>query len=111
MYDNVDTFKFDNNFNNWISPKVLAKFARNPRKAWQRAYGFPYTTGKKNTTDKKRTKITQQGCTGTAETSTLAMRHLAGGDVLNWYIVILIFSCPASSIHDLGQSVPDWVPL
>ena len=56
MYDKVDTFKFDNNFNNWISPKVLAKFARNPRKAWQRAYGFPYTTGKKNMTGEKRTK-------------------------------------------------------
>ena len=45
MYDKVDTFKFDVNFNNWISPKVLAKFARRPRKAWKRAYGFPYTTG------------------------------------------------------------------
>ena len=54
---------------------------------------------------KKEQKITHQGCTGMAETSTLAMRHPAGGDVLNWYIVILIFSCPASSIHDLGQSV------
>ena len=44
MFDKVDTFKFEVLFNNWINPKVLAKFAKRPRKAWKRAYGFPYTT-------------------------------------------------------------------
>ena len=44
MFDKVDTFKFQVLFNNWINPKVLAKYAKRPRKAWKRAYGFPYTT-------------------------------------------------------------------
>ena len=44
MFDKVDTFKFEVLFNNWINPKVLAKYAKRPRKAWKRAYGFPYTT-------------------------------------------------------------------
>ena len=44
MLDKVDTFKFEVLFNNWINPKVLAKYAKHPRKAWKRAYGFPYTT-------------------------------------------------------------------
>ena len=45
MYDKVDEFKFDINFNNWINPKVLARFVRNPQKAWKGAYGFPFTRG------------------------------------------------------------------
>ena len=44
MLDKVDTFKFEVLFNNWINPKVLAKYTKRPRKAWKRAYGFPYTT-------------------------------------------------------------------
>ena len=44
-YNKVDTFKFDEYFNNWINPKVLEKFTQNPQKAWKRGYGFPYTRG------------------------------------------------------------------
>ena len=45
MYNKIDKFKFDINFNNWINPKVLARFVRNPQKAWKGAYGFPFTRG------------------------------------------------------------------
>ena len=41
----VDQFKYDNNFFNWVDPKVLKYFTKNrksSRKAWKKTYGFPY---------------------------------------------------------------------
>jgi hypothetical protein len=42
----VDSFKYDNNFNNWIDPKVLKKFTSNIEsitKSWKESYGFEFT--------------------------------------------------------------------
>jgi hypothetical protein len=38
----VDTFKYDNNFNNWIDPKVFKAFVKQPEKMWKQTFGFPY---------------------------------------------------------------------
>ena len=43
----VDQFKYDNNFFNWVDPKVLKYFTKNRKssqKAWKKTYGFPYDT-------------------------------------------------------------------
>ena len=40
----VDQYKHDNNFYNWEDPKVLKYFAKNPKKAWKKTYGFPYVS-------------------------------------------------------------------
>ena len=39
----VDQFKYDNNFFNWVDPKVLKFFARKLKRAWKKTYGFPYS--------------------------------------------------------------------
>ena len=31
MLKNVDTFKYDNNFNNWIDPKVMREYTRSKK--------------------------------------------------------------------------------
>ena len=36
----VDTFEHDENFNNWIDPKVLEAYAKDPIKMWKKSYGF-----------------------------------------------------------------------
>ena len=41
--DKVPTFKHDPNFNNFIDPKVLKQYVKNPRKTWKKSYGFPFT--------------------------------------------------------------------
>ena len=41
----VDQFKYDNNFGNWVDPKVLKYFTKSTKsskKAWMKTYGFPY---------------------------------------------------------------------
>ena len=42
----VQQFKYDNNFNNWVDPKVLKYFTskKSLRKAWKKSYGFPYVS-------------------------------------------------------------------
>ena len=40
----VDQYKYDNNFFNFVDPKVLKFFATKPKRAWRKTYGFPYTT-------------------------------------------------------------------
>ena len=43
----VQQFKYDNNFNNWVDPKVLKSYTKNKksmRKAWKNSYGFPYVS-------------------------------------------------------------------
>ena len=42
----VDQYKYDNNFFNWVDPKVLKYFTaskRSMKKAWKETYGIPYT--------------------------------------------------------------------
>ena len=34
----VKTYKYDNNFNNWIDPKVLKLFTKKPAKHWRKSY-------------------------------------------------------------------------
>jgi len=41
--NNVQTFKFDPNFNNFIDPKVLKEYAMDPKRTWKKSYGFPFT--------------------------------------------------------------------
>ena len=46
-FKRVDQFKYDNNFNNFIDPKVLKYFTKsrkNLQKAGRKTYGFPYVT-------------------------------------------------------------------
>jgi hypothetical protein len=38
----VETFKHDKNFNNWIDPNVFESFTKNPAKYWKKGHGFPY---------------------------------------------------------------------
>ena len=43
----VDQYKYDNNFFNWVDPKVLKYFTaskRSMKRAWKETYGIPYTT-------------------------------------------------------------------
>ena len=43
--ENVDRFKYDNNFFNWKDPKVLKYFTKSTKslkKAWKKTYGLPY---------------------------------------------------------------------
>ena len=40
----VDQYKYDNNFFNWVDPKVLEYFATKPKRAWRKTYGYPYST-------------------------------------------------------------------
>ena len=44
----VDQYKYDNNFFNWVDPKVLKYFVGTNKKglkrAWRKTYGFPYIT-------------------------------------------------------------------
>ena len=42
--ENVPTFKYDKNFNNWRDLKTLKNFVNDPRKAWKEAYGLPYAS-------------------------------------------------------------------
>ena len=39
----VETFKHDPNFNNFIDPKVLKEYAKHPKRTWKTSYGFPFT--------------------------------------------------------------------
>ena len=39
----VETFKHDPNFNNFIDPKVLKEYAMHPKRTWKTSYGFPFT--------------------------------------------------------------------
>ena len=39
----VETFKHDPNFNNFIDPKVLKEYAMHPKRTWKKSYGFPFT--------------------------------------------------------------------
>ena len=36
----VDTFEHDDNFNNWIDPKVLEAYVKDKNKMWKKSYGF-----------------------------------------------------------------------
>ena len=41
----VDQFKFDNNFFNFVDPKVLKYFTQSTKsmkKAWKKTYGYPH---------------------------------------------------------------------
>ena len=41
----VDTFKYNQLYNNWMDPQILKAFTIGkgaPRKPWKSAYGFPY---------------------------------------------------------------------
>ena len=43
----VDQIKYNNNFFNWVDPKVLKYFTKsnkNIKKAWKKTFGFPYAT-------------------------------------------------------------------
>ena len=44
----VAQYKYDNNFYNWVDPKVLKYFAgtseKGLKRAWRKTYGFPYIT-------------------------------------------------------------------
>ena len=44
MMDQVETYKYDKYFNNWINPKVLEKFtsknAKKNKKMWEKSYGL-----------------------------------------------------------------------
>ena len=45
--EEVDQFKYDNNFHNWEDPKVLKFFTKSRKssqKAWKKTYGFPYVS-------------------------------------------------------------------
>jgi hypothetical protein len=48
--DQVETFKFDKYFNNWMDPKVFKAFARKPAKYWKKGYGFPYVKTRQHST-------------------------------------------------------------
>ena len=51
--ENVDRFKYDNNFFNWKDPKVLKYFTKSTKslkKAWKKTYGFPYAFPGNNVT-------------------------------------------------------------
>ena len=44
--EKVPSFKYDNNFNNWIDPSVLKKYIsskKSAEKSWKNSYGFPIT--------------------------------------------------------------------
>ena len=41
---NVDNFKYDKNFFNWVDPKVLKHFTKSTKKAWKKSFGFPYVS-------------------------------------------------------------------
>ena len=48
MLENVDTFKYDNNFNNWIDPKVMREYTRSNKhlkEVWKDSYSAPFATG------------------------------------------------------------------
>ena len=38
----VDTFKYDNNFLNWIDPEVHKKYTTDPVSTWKESYGYPF---------------------------------------------------------------------
>ena len=38
----VDTFQHDDNFNNWIDPKVFETYVKDPKKSWKSSYGFEH---------------------------------------------------------------------
>ena len=43
---NVDSYKYDNNFNNWIDPNVFDKYTSDRdtiRSVWNKSYGFNNT--------------------------------------------------------------------
>ena len=43
----VKQFEYDNNFNNWVDPKVLKDFTnstKSMRKGWKKSYGFPFVS-------------------------------------------------------------------
>ena len=42
----VDQYKYDNNFFNWVDPEVLKFFATEPKRAWRKTYGYPYSTAR-----------------------------------------------------------------
>ena len=45
--ERVDQYKHDNNFFNWIDPKVLKKFTKSTKSVkttWKKTYGFPYVS-------------------------------------------------------------------
>ena len=42
----VAQYKYDNNFYNWVDPKVLKYFATQTKRAWKKTYGFPYSTAR-----------------------------------------------------------------
>ena len=46
-FKRVDQFKYDNNFDNFVDPKVLKYFTKSRtslQEAWRKTYGFPYAT-------------------------------------------------------------------
>ena len=45
--EEVEQFKYDNNFHNWEDPKVLKFFTKSRKssqKAWKKTFGFPYVS-------------------------------------------------------------------
>ena len=42
--EKVDQFKYNNNFENFVDPKVLKYFTKSTKKAWKKTYGFPYVS-------------------------------------------------------------------
>ena len=45
--NDVQQFKYDKNFNNWVDPKVLKSFTKSTksmRKTYKKSYGFPYVS-------------------------------------------------------------------
>ena len=43
----VTQYRYDNNFYNWVDPKVLKYFTKNKnsmKRAWRKTYGLPYNT-------------------------------------------------------------------
>ena len=45
--EKVDQFKYNNNFENFVDPKVLKYFTKSTKsvkKAWKKTYGFPSVT-------------------------------------------------------------------
>ena len=45
--EKVGKFKYDNNFFNWVDPKVLKYFTKNTKRSkrvWKKTYGFPYAS-------------------------------------------------------------------
>ena len=43
--DKVDTFKYDNNFNNWEDPKVMEMYTKSDKsmkRTWKKSYGLEH---------------------------------------------------------------------